>query len=747
MNNSQYFGMKLFTLFCTVLFCGIAGSALAVPSYTVIGTGQELCFSDEETSITCPSMGEAFYGQDRQTNGFKASYTDNGDGTVTDNNTGLIWQKSPDINGDGNIDVDDTMYIADVTSYAESLSLAGHDDWRLPTIKELYSLIKFTGTDSSNSSSSDTSVLTPFIDTDYFEFAYGDTDAGERVIDAQYASSTSYVSTVDNDLQFGLNFADGRIKGYPPHIKKFYVHCVRGDSYGDNDFTDNGDSTITDNSTGLMWTQNDSGQGLNWEEALAWVVTKNSESYLGHNDWRLPNAKELQSIVDYTRSPDTTSSPAINAVFNTTSITNEEGAKDYPYFWTSTTHKSYSSSGDNGEAAAYVSFGRALGYVDDEWTDIHGAGAQRSEFKSGDPNDYPEGYGPQNDAVRIYNYVRLVRDPVAKAPIWHNTSSGQSVNWLVNSSCRLKDSQRGSGWNFISSAQPTSWTMEGVVAISGTNYLLWRNTGGAGKMVYWKLNDSFQLSSTTEGEGWGFISSSLGLDSSWSFVGTVDIDDNTSLIWQNQSQGKFIYWKLNSGCTLKNDTQDNGWGYVSDDVTLNSSWSCAGALNISDTPYLFFQNANTGNVVYWKLNSSGQLANNDQGSGWGNVASSSGNAWNLKGASTLSDDYALLLKNSDSGKVVYWKLNDSGELQNTDQGSGWGFVSTELSLDSNWSLTDVVTISDDPVIYWSNSSTGELMYWKLNSSGSIRNNAENSGWGYASDSALNSNWSMAGIVE
>ncbi|MCK7477912.1 MAG: DUF1566 domain-containing protein [Candidatus Moduliflexus flocculans] len=61
-----------------------------------------------------------------------------------------------------------------------------------------------------------------------------------------------------------------------------------------------------------MWTKGDSAQGLNWQEALAWVQAKNAENYLGHDDWRLPNAKELQSIVDYTRSPDTTSSAAID---------------------------------------------------------------------------------------------------------------------------------------------------------------------------------------------------------------------------------------------------------------------------------------------------------------------------------------------------------------------------------------------------------------------------------------------------
>ena len=47
--------------------------------------------------------------------------------------------------------------------------------------------------------------------------------------------------------------------------------------------------------------------------------------------------------------------------------------------------------------------------MNETWTDVHGAGAQRSDPKSGNPDDYPTGKGPQGDAIRIYNFVRLVR--------------------------------------------------------------------------------------------------------------------------------------------------------------------------------------------------------------------------------------------------------------------------------------------------------------------------------------------------
>ena len=396
----------------------------AASGFPVVDSGQTACF-DAASPIDCPAAGAAFYGQDAHFTGNVPSYTLSTDGLTTlDNVTGLTWQKSPDTNEDGAIDSLDKMTLAEAQAQPAALNAArygGYDDWRLPSIKELYSLIHFMGTDVGPEADPDT--LTPFLDRDAFDFGYGDTAAGERVIDAQFASSTQYVSTVmlGDAALFGVNFADGRIKGYDlvnamtgPGDAVFYVRCVRGDPYGENDLADNGDGTLTDRATALMWTQEDSAQGMNWQAALVWAQSRNAEGYLGHDDWRVPNAKELQSLVDYTRSPDTTESAAIDPLFTSTGITNEAGDADFPYYWTSTTHRS-STGVEN--AAVYVAFGRALGYMTapwdptlSAWLDVHGAGAQRSDPKDGDPAEFPEGRGPQGDAIRIDNYVRLVRD-------------------------------------------------------------------------------------------------------------------------------------------------------------------------------------------------------------------------------------------------------------------------------------------------------------------------------------------------
>ncbi len=411
--------MKPFTgLFILVVWTILEVGTLDAQTYPIVDTGQSQCFNTRDV-ITPPQPGEAFYGQDAQYQGHSPSYTDNGDGTVTDNVTGLMWQQSSDLNGDGRITVDDKLTASEALEGADSFDLAGYDDWRLPSIKELYSLILFSGRDV-NAEATNTDGLNPFIDDEVFEFGYGDIDAGERIIDAQFATSTLYVSTTmgGNKTMFGVNFADGRIKGYPAEPlpngeeKGFYVLYVRGNaSYGINDFIDNGDGTVTDRATGLMWQQSDSETGLDWEDALAWVEEKNAQSFLGYRDWRLPNAKELQSIVDYTRAPAVTGSAAIDPVFTCSAMTDEGGEVNYPFYWSSTTHANQR----DGEAAAYVAFGEGLGWMSDpvgsvRLMDVHGAGCQRSDPKTGDASAYPYGRGPQGDVIRIDNVVRLVRD-------------------------------------------------------------------------------------------------------------------------------------------------------------------------------------------------------------------------------------------------------------------------------------------------------------------------------------------------
>ena len=113
----------------------------------------------------------------------------------------------------------------------------------------------------------------PFIDTDVFDFEYGDESAGERIIDAQYVSSTVYVGDADASSASTSPTAASRATASrsAAQDKNFFVLYVRGtEDYGINDFIDNGDGTITDLATGLTWTQTDNGEAILWEDALAY---------------------------------------------------------------------------------------------------------------------------------------------------------------------------------------------------------------------------------------------------------------------------------------------------------------------------------------------------------------------------------------------------------------------------------------------------------------------------------------------
>ena len=411
----------------------------ATLGYPVVDTGQVKCY-DTSTEISAPGTGQPFFGQDAQFSGNQPSYTMSSDGkTVFDNVTNLTWMRGPNTTLATPV-MSDKKTLSEAQSWVaavNALNYGGFSDWRLPTIKELYSLMNLKGTDPSGYSGTDTSVLTPFIDTRYFIFAYGQTTVGERVIDSQYASGTLFVvnpAETGYPKVFGANLADGRIKGYDLIMpdgrteKTFFVQLVRGSSnYGVNSFADNGDGTVTDRATGLMWSKGDSGRGMTWRDALAWVQARNAAAHLGYSDWRLPNAKELHSLVNHANSPDFNGKPAIDTTFFTcTVITNENGEDDYPYYWTSTTHAGYSPAGSAGEQAVYIPFGRALGWPDlaRQWVDVHGAGCQRSDPKTGPP--FPQAtphtavkggvtytgyaFGPQGDAIRGMNFVRPVRN-------------------------------------------------------------------------------------------------------------------------------------------------------------------------------------------------------------------------------------------------------------------------------------------------------------------------------------------------
>ena len=104
-------------------------------------TGQTTCWNSAGTVVPCAGTGQD---GDLQAGG-KLGYTDNGDGTITDNNTGLMWEKK---SADGSIhDKDSTHTWANAFAVhiagLNAANFAGHNYWRLPNVNELQSLVNY----------------------------------------------------------------------------------------------------------------------------------------------------------------------------------------------------------------------------------------------------------------------------------------------------------------------------------------------------------------------------------------------------------------------------------------------------------------------------------------------------------------------------------------------------------------------------------------------------------------------------
>lgn len=389
--------MKSLTV--TALFLATTAIPVAAEvTYPLTDTGQGTCYNNE-TEIACPATGKAFAGQDAQFARTPQSFTDNGDGTVKDNVTGLVWQQIPD---------KERLGWQAAQDYCDALELADRGDWRAPNLKELFGL-------------SDFSSGWPYLDKSVF------TLHGNRK-DQQFWASNFYLVGTTHDgapSAFGVNHVTGHIKAYPAETPKWdkadgsrpppppppppgdgegeggpgsrpggkppnfgkLVRCVSGDETGLNEFSNLEDGTVLDAATGLMWGQHDTGALMNWEDALAFAARMNAEDYLGHNDWRLPDVRELQSIVDYSGV-----FPAIDSdVFEIT--------EPDTYFWSSTSAFFNAEEPDH-VYAWYVAFGYAPG---PDGEDVHGAGAVRFIGKA-ESSRHAEG------DYRPLNAVRLVRD-------------------------------------------------------------------------------------------------------------------------------------------------------------------------------------------------------------------------------------------------------------------------------------------------------------------------------------------------
>jgi hypothetical protein len=223
------------------------------------------------------------------------SYTDNNNGTVTDNVTGLMWQQT-----DGG-----EMTFENASAYCSGLRLGGYNDWRLPVCIELFDINSYD-------------KLNPALNTTYFIKTA-----------AEYWWTS--ITRVDDASAVWVVNAGGGIGAHPKSetvsaggSKHFHVRAVRKPGAGSISgvhFIDNGDGTITDNYTGLIWQKLQPQGSFEWEEALAYA---SGLTLAGKSDWRLPNVKEIQSLND-----EKLFKPSFNKNYFTTTLSGN--------YWSSTT--------------------------------------------------------------------------------------------------------------------------------------------------------------------------------------------------------------------------------------------------------------------------------------------------------------------------------------------------------------------------------------------------------------------------
>ncbi len=235
--------------------------------------GQNGCFAVNPLSFTkLGKSGKPIRDAALWAEGFRA---------VLDNNTGLIWEVKSPKKGDVNYCEDRYTWKTAQDRYIKELNkkkYGGFSDWRLPNKDELRSIVDYGKTG-------------PAVDTRYFPNTKSDF----------YWTSVPY--KMQEPFIWGIFFGLGSGICYAPTSER-YARAVRGGAnraFGTAAaarFKDNGDGTISDSLTGLIW-QKGENERMDWYAALKFCKEMR---LAGRSDWRLPNLKELNSILnlDYT---------------------------------------------------------------------------------------------------------------------------------------------------------------------------------------------------------------------------------------------------------------------------------------------------------------------------------------------------------------------------------------------------------------------------------------------------------------
>ena len=284
-----YYANKMATL----LFRAVCDAETIVPKieikkeevkiFKLPATGQNDCYNLNGEIITTPQKDDTLYGQDGNYNINPISYekiiSDDIE-LIKDKNTGLIWELKSSNPNDINFAKDRYSWEDAKRKYIEKLNTnryGGFDDWRLPNREELRSIVDYSG-------------VSPALSSEIFP----------NTEPAFYWSKDIFGDS--KDMAWGVYFAYGCGICYATH-KEYFVRAVRGGynpKFGDSEnynFIVNSDRTVSDLNTNLMWYQ-DELEDMSFDVATEFCKKLN---FAGHNDWRIPNIKELGTILDVSK--------------------------------------------------------------------------------------------------------------------------------------------------------------------------------------------------------------------------------------------------------------------------------------------------------------------------------------------------------------------------------------------------------------------------------------------------------------
>ena len=331
-------------------------------------TGQTTCYDSTGTVIACTNTGQD--GDLQKGVAWPSPRFTNADGTtpisgevVVDQLTGLMWSRTTGT-GPGACKPYQSMFwpnALDQVTCLNANSYLGYTDWRLPNVNELRSLINREEVNSNvwlNNQGFNLNYLAQYWSSTTYEV----TTSSAWSVDMRYGVVDYYADKYDSRYVFPVRDAQA---GAPIDVAKTgqttcydglgaVISCTntgqdgsyqKGVAWPSPRFTTNPDTSVTDNLTGLIWAPDanvmktrDStwnsdlwaNDGLvKWQHALDYVAKLNTENFLGHDDWRLPNANELESLMHLGQ-------------VNPATWLNGQGfsnlATIYSTYWTSTTY-------------------------------------------------------------------------------------------------------------------------------------------------------------------------------------------------------------------------------------------------------------------------------------------------------------------------------------------------------------------------------------------------------------------------